>query len=157
MVSVGQANETVAKLRELKTERNLMKDLFNRASHTSQSASDVKLNFRQAKPHMSWMFNGKATVYTEYMFKMDVCSSTLDPGRKGGEILRAATTEAKDMDDDEVTNFAAICWNVSALTSALASCLITLTTGEVGTLVRRVLQAFPESDLRAWQELNKWY
>ena len=83
--------------------------------------------------------------------------STLDPGGKGGEILRAAATEAKDMDDDEVTNLATICWTVSALNSALASCWITTTTGEVGTLVRRALQAFPGSGLRAWQELNRWH
>ena len=83
--------------------------------------------------------------------------STLDPAGKGGEILRTAATEVKDMDDAEVVNFAAIYWNVSALNSALASFLITTTTGEVGTLVRRVLQAFPGSGLRAWQELNRWY
>ena len=74
-----------------------------------------------------------------------------------GEVLRAAATEDKDMDDDEVTNFAAINWNVPALKSALASCLITTTTGGVGTLVRRMLQAFPGSGFRAWQELNRWY
>ena len=68
--------------------------------------------------------------------------STLDPAGKGGEILRAAATEVKDMDDAEVANLAAIYWNVSALNSALASSLNTTTTGEVGTLVRRVLQAF---------------
>ena len=61
------------------------------------------------------------------------------------------------MDDAEVANLAAIYWNVSALNSVLASSLITTTTGEVGTLVRRVLQAFPGSGLRAWQELNRWY
>ena len=83
--------------------------------------------------------------------------STLDPAGKGGEILRAAATEVKDMDDAEVANLTAIYWNVSALDSALASSLITTTTGEVGTLVRRVLQAFPGSGLRAWQELNRWY
>ena len=48
---------------------------------------------------------------------------TLDPGGKGGEVLRAAATEAKDVDDDEVTNLTAIYWNVSALDSAPASCL----------------------------------
>ena len=53
-----------------------------------------------------------------------------------------AATKAKDMDDDEVTNLAAIYWSVPALDGALASCLITTTTSEVGTLVRRVLQAF---------------
>ena len=79
---------------------------------------------------------------------MEAYLSTLDPGGKGSEILRAAATKAKDMDDDEVTNL--------ALNSALASCLITTTTGEVGTLVRRVLRAFPGSALRAWQEL-RWY
>ena len=88
---------------------------------------------------------------------MEAYLSTLDPGGKGGEVLRAAATDAKDMDDDKVTNLAAICWNVSALNSALASCLITTTTDEVGTLVRRVLQAFPGSGLRAWQEMNRWY
>ena len=31
MVSVEQANEIVAKMRELETEQNLMKDMFNRA------------------------------------------------------------------------------------------------------------------------------
>ena len=64
-VSVEQANEIVAKLRELETEQNLMKDLFNRASRTVQSTSDVQLNFRQAERHMPGMFNGKATEYTE--------------------------------------------------------------------------------------------
>ena len=56
---------------------------------------------------MPGMFSGKATEYTEYIFKMEAYLSTLDPGGKG-EILRAAATESKDMDDDEVTNLAAI-------------------------------------------------
>ena len=55
--------------------------------------------------------------------------------------------KAKDMNDDEVTNLQAIYWNVSALGSALASCLITTTTGEVGTPGRRVLPAFPRAEL----------
>ena len=59
---------------------------------------------------------------------MEAYLSTLDPG---GDILRAAATEDKEMDDDE--NLAAIYWNVSALNSGLASCLITTTTNEVGT------------------------
>ena len=52
---------------------------------------------------MPGMFNGKATECTEYIFKMDAYLSTLDPAGKGGEILRAAASEAKDMDGDEVT------------------------------------------------------
>ena len=104
---------------------------------------------------MTGMFNGKATEYTEYIFKMEAYFSTLESGGKGSEVLRAAATEAKDMDDDEVTNLAAIYWKVSALNSAVASCLITTTTGEVGTLVRRVLQAFP--GYGRVQELNRWY
>ena len=83
--------------------------------------------------------------------------STLDRRGKWSEILRAAAPEAKDMDDDEVANFEPIYWNVPALNNALASCLITTTTGEVGTLVRRVVQAFPGAGFRAWQELNRWY
>ena len=79
MVTVEQANEIVATLRELETE-NLMKDLFNRALRTSHSGSDVKLNLRQAERHMPGMFNGKATEYTEYVFKMEAYLSTLDPG-----------------------------------------------------------------------------
>ena len=134
-----------------------MKDLFNRAIRMSQSGGEGKLNFRHAERHMPGMFNGKATEYTEYIFKMEANMSTLDPGGTGGEILRAAATQVKDMDDVEVANLAAIYWNVSALNSALASSLITTTTGEVGTLVRRVLQAFPGSGLRAGQELNRWY
>ena len=51
-----------------------------------------------------------------------------------------------------MANLAAIYWNVSAPQRSL----ITTTIGEVGTLVRRVLQAFPGSGLRAW-ELNRWY
>ena len=47
-----------------------MKDLFNRAFRTSQSGSDVKLNFRQAERHMPGMPKSKATEYTEYIFKM---------------------------------------------------------------------------------------
>ena len=53
---------------------------------------------------MPGMFNGKATEYTEYIFKMEAYMSTLDPSGKGGEILRAAATEVKDMDDAEVAN-----------------------------------------------------
>ena len=60
------------------------------------------------------MFNGKATEYTEYTFKMEAYMSTLDPAGKGGEILRAAATEVKVVDDAEVANLAAIYWNVSA-------------------------------------------
>ena len=157
MVSVEQANEIVAKMRELETEQNLLKDLFNRALRMSQSSGEEKLNFRHAERHMPGMFIGKATEYTEYIFKMDAYMSTLDPAGKGGEILRTAATEGKDMDGDEVTNLAAIYWKVSALNSALASSLITTTTSKVGTLVRRVLQAFPGSGLRARQELNRWY
>ena len=52
MFGVEQANEIVAKLRELETEQSLMKDLFNRARRTNQSGSDEKLNFRQAERHM---------------------------------------------------------------------------------------------------------
>ena len=63
MISVEQAYEIVAKLRELETEQNLMKDLF-----MNQSGSDVMLNFRQAERHMPGMFNGKATEYTEHIF-----------------------------------------------------------------------------------------
>ena len=33
MVSVEQANAIVAKLRELETEQNIMKNLFNRITH----------------------------------------------------------------------------------------------------------------------------
>ena len=62
---------------------------------------------------MPGVFSGKAKEYSEYIFKMEAYLSTLDPGGKGSEILRDAATEAKDMDDDEVTNLAAICWNVS--------------------------------------------
>ena len=39
MVSVEQANEIVAKLRELETEQIFMKDLFNRALRMSQSGT----------------------------------------------------------------------------------------------------------------------
>ena len=99
MVSVEQANDIVAKLQERETEQNVMKDLFN---------LDVMLNFRQAERHKQRMFNGKATEYTEYTFKMDAILSTMDPGGKESEVLR-------QMDDDEVTNVAAIYWNVLAL------------------------------------------
>ena len=82
MVSVEQANEIVAKLRELDTEQKIMKDLFNRALRMSQSGSDVKLNFREEERHMPGMFNGKSTECTEYIFKMDAYLSTLDPAGK---------------------------------------------------------------------------
>ena len=52
LVGVERANEIVAKLRELETEQNLVKDLFNRALRAGQSGSDVQLNFRQAERHM---------------------------------------------------------------------------------------------------------
>ena len=83
---------------------------FNRALRMSQSSGEGKLNFRHAERHMPGMFHGKATEYTEYIFKMEAYMSTLDPAGKGGEILRAAATEVKDMDDAEVANLAAIFW-----------------------------------------------
>ena len=58
--------------------------------------------------------------------------SSLDSGGRGGEILTAVATEANAMDDDEVTNLEAIYWNVSAFNSALASCLLTTSSFEVG-------------------------
>ena len=39
---------------------------------------------------------------------MEAYLSTLDPGGKGSEILRAAATEVKDMDGDEVANLEAV-------------------------------------------------
>ena len=135
MVSVDQANEIVGKMREFETEQNFMKDMFNRALRLSQSSGEEKLNFRHAERHMLGMFNGKATEYTEFIFMMEAYMRTLDPAGKGVEIFRAAATEVKDMDDAEVANFAVIYWNVSAVDSALASSLITTTTGEVDTLV----------------------
>ena len=74
-----------------------MNDLFNRAVRTGQSGSDVKLSFRQEERLMPGMFNGNATDHTQYIFKMEAYLSTLDPGRKEGEVLRAAATEAKDI------------------------------------------------------------
>ena len=74
-------------------------------------------------------------VVERMIFKTEAYVSTRDPGGKGREVLRAAATEAKDMDDDKVANLEAIYWNASALNSALASCLITTTTGEVGIRV----------------------
>ena len=101
-------------------EQNLMNDLFNRAISTSQMGSDGKLNFHQAERYTPGLFSGRTTEYTEYINKMEAYMSTLNPGGEGVEILRAAATEVKDTDDDEVTNFEAIYWNVSALNSALA-------------------------------------
>ena len=71
------------------------------------------------------------------------------------KVVLGAAARTWTIDNDEVTNLEAIYWNVPALNSALASCLYTTTTCEVGTLVRRVLQAFPGSGLRAWQATRK--
>ena len=67
----------------------------------SQSSGEGKLNFRHAERHMLGMFNGEATEYTEFIFKMEAYMSTLDPAGKRVEILRAAATEVKDVDDAE--------------------------------------------------------
>ena len=83
--------------------------------------------------------------------------TTSDPAGKGGEINRAAAAATADMTDDAVAGLEESHWNVQPLNAALASCLITTTTGEVATLVRRVLQAHPGAGLRAWQEMNRWY
>ena len=59
------------------------------------------------------------------------------------------------MNEDEVRSLQSrTCWRSNA---ALASCVITTTTGEVGTLDGRVLQAEPGAGLRARQELHRWY
>ena len=50
-------------MREFETEQNLKKDLFNRASHMSQSSGEGKLN---EFPSCGTSFNGKATEYIEY-------------------------------------------------------------------------------------------
>ena len=49
--------------------------------------------------------------------------------------------ETNDMIDSEVGALEFINWNAQALNGSLSSCLITTAVGEVGTLVRRVLQA----------------
>ena len=48
-----------------------MKNMFNCAMRTTQSGSDVKLNFRQAERHMPEVCDGNATENTEYKFKME--------------------------------------------------------------------------------------
>ena len=55
--------------------------------------------------------NGNSTEYTEHIFMMKADLCTLDPRGKGSEVFTSAATEVKDMDDDEVTNLAAIYWN----------------------------------------------
>ena len=66
---------------------------------------------------MPGMFNGKATEYTEYTNTMEPYLGALIQEEKEVKSPRSPVTEAKDIDDDEVTNLAAICWNVSALNS----------------------------------------
>ena len=98
----------------------------------SQTGGDGKLNFREAERHVPGMVNVKASASIEHVIQDRGVREHIGPG---SEILRAAATEAKDTDDEKVTNVEAICWNASAFNSTLASCLITLITGEGGTLV----------------------
>ena len=136
MLSVKKAYEIVAKPRELLTEQNCMKDFFNRSMRASQTGGDEKLNFREAERHVPGMFNVKATASNEHVIQDGGAREHIGSGRrKRGEILGAAATEAKDTDDEKVTNVEAICWNASAFYSVLASCLITAITGEGGALV----------------------
>ena len=70
--------------------------------------------------------------------------------KRAGELDRAG-------DDDVISEWDTEFWHVKPLSAALASCLITATTGEVATLVRRILRAEPSAGFRAWQELAKWF
>ena len=69
MLSVKQANEIVAKLRELLTEQNCVKDFFDRSMRASQTGGDGKLNFREAERRVPGMFNVKATASIEHVIQ----------------------------------------------------------------------------------------
>ena len=88
--------------------------------------------------------------HAEYVFRMVAYMSTVDPAGKGGEVVRVTAIKERLVDEETLRALESVYWNVQALNSALASCLISTTTGEVGTLVRRVLQAALGASLRAW-------
>ena len=123
-----------------------MNDLFNRAVRTGQSGSDVKLSFRQEERLMPGMFNGNATDHTQYIFKMEAYLSTLG-SREGKRVKYSEPPQQKPRTRTTTRRRTSKqFWKASALNSTMASCSLTTTTGEVGTLVRRVLHAFLASE-----------
>ena len=91
---------------------------------------------------MPGMYNGMATEYTENTFKMEAYLRTLDPGGEGGDVLRAAATEAKDMDDDEVENLAAICSECVSTQQRVGSML---DHHDQATSARLLVECWPQS------------
>ena len=73
--------ETVNKLQQLEAEQAVMEDLFNRSA------------------------------YEEYVFRMEAYMSTLDPARKGSEVIKVAAMEARAMDEEEPRALETACWN----------------------------------------------
>ena len=168
MATVEQLNEVIMKISDIATkvqaldhEQGLMKDLFARAVRGGQEGggarADRKLNYREAERHMPKEFSGKGAMFSDYVFRMESYMTILDPSGKGGELVRVVAAETRDINDEGIGDLECTYWNVQPLNAALATCLISTTTGEVATLVRRVLQAHPGAGLRAWQELNRWY
>ena len=64
--------------------------------------------------------------------------------------MKRASVVDRAIDDDLLTDRDTEFWHVRPLSAALAS-----TTGEVATLVRRILRAEPSAGFRAWQELAR--
>ena len=162
MATAAEIAEIVRKVRELETGHVQLKDLFTRAitsQGTSASASQgqARLNFREAERHMPKDYNGKSVTFAEFCFKIESYMTALDPSGRGGEIVKKAAELDDVVDDDVLAAWDTEYWHAQPLGAALASCLITTTTGEVATLVRRILRAEPGAGFRAWQELIRWF
>ena len=71
--------------------------------------------------------------------------------------MKRAGERDRAIDDDLSTEWDTEFWHVRPLSAAVASRLITATTGEVATLVRRIFRAEPSAGFRAWQELAGWF
>ena len=84
-------------------------------------------------------YSGKSVNFSEYVFKIEAYMTILDPAGRGGELAKKACESDRAIDDDVLAAWDMEFWHVKPLSAALASCLITTTTGEVATLVRRIL------------------
>ena len=160
MATIEQITEIVQKLTQLENEQVLLRDLFARAAaahSTGGGAASGRLNFREAERHMPREYDGKNINWTELCFRIESYMTTIDPNGEGGEIAKRVAQSDVDVDDTVIADLEMEFWHVKPLNAALASCLITCTTGEVATLVRRILRAEPGAGFQTWQELSRWF
>ena len=153
------ATEVEAVKGQVQTECNALRDLFARTT-TAMSSSvpqhDRRLNHREAGRHLAQQFGGSRLDYGDFAFRMEGHAAVLSRDGQGGVLLREVAKLEK-FEDNTIENLVRTFWDVQQLGAAMAAALITCTSGEVATLVRRIISVGPGDGLQAWFAATHWF